>query len=94
MTLSCTANQVENLFSSPTITWIAPDGREISAVESNDRRIDPQTGYLIFSDITISNRGIYSCLAVVDIPEAQINSYIDVNTVEVNTSCKPHRRSD
>ena len=94
MSLSCIPNQLENLFSSPIIIWISPDGREITTVENNDRRMDPQTGYLIFSDITINNRGIYTCHAVVDIPEAQINGYIDADTVKVNNSCKPHRRQD
>ena len=37
MTLSCTANQVENLFSFPTIVWIAPDGTDVSIMEFNDR---------------------------------------------------------
>ena len=92
MSLSCIPNQLENLFSSPIIIWIAPDGREISAVEINDRRIDPQTGYLIFSDITTRNSGTYTCHAVVDIPKAQIYNYVDADTVEVNTACKPHRR--
>ena len=88
MTLNCTANQVPNLFSPPTITWIAPDGREISAVESSDQRIDPQTGHLIFNDITTNNRGTYTCRAVVNIPAAQIDNYYDEATVQVNTNCE------
>ena len=88
MTLNCTANQVENLFSPPTIIWIAPDGREVSTIESNHRRMDPQTGYLIFSDITTNNRGPYTCLAVVNIPEAHIDNYYDKDMVQVNTNCE------
>ena len=50
MTLNCTANQVLNLISPPTITWIAPDGGEIPTVVSDNRRMDPQTRELVFSD--------------------------------------------
>ena len=88
MTLNCTANQVENLFSPPTIVWIAPDGSEVPTVESNNRRMIPQTGQLIFSDVTPNNRGQYTCRAVVNIPQAQIDSYIDASTVQVNTNRK------
>ena len=90
--LNCSANQVENLFTPPTIRWISPDGSEIATVESNDRRIDPQTGYLIFNDITSSNRGTYTCRAVVNIPEAQINDYFDADTVQVNNNRKSHKK--
>ena len=88
MTLNCTANQVENLFSPPTITWIAPDDTEVPTVESSNPRMIPQTGQLIFSDITSNNRGQYTCRAVVNIPQAQIDSYTDANTVQVNTNCE------
>lgn len=88
MTLNCSANQVDNLFTSPTIIWIAPDGSEIRVVENNDRWIDPQTGQLIFSDITPNNRGRYTCRAIVDIPEAQVYNYHHEATVEVNTNCE------
>ena len=88
MTLNCSVNQVDNLFTSPTITWIAPDGSEIPTVESNNRRMNPQTGQLIFSDITPNNRGQYTCRAVVNIPEAQIDNYYDDSTVQVSTNCE------
>ena len=88
MTLNCTANQLSNLFSPPTIIWIAPDGTEVPTLESNNQRMDPQTGQLIFSDITLNNRGRYTCRAVVNIPEAQINNYFDAATVQVNTNCE------
>ena len=88
MTLNCTANQVPNLFSPPTITWIAPDGREVPTIVSDNQRMDPQTRELIFSDVTPSNRGQYTCRAVVNIPEAHIDGYFDANTVQVNTNCE------
>ena len=86
MTLSCTADQVENLFSPPTIIWIAPDGSEVPTVESNNRQSDPETGQLTFSDITPSNIGLYTCRAVVNIPEAQIDNYYGEATVQVNAN--------
>ena len=90
MTLNCTANQVENLFTLPNISWIDPDGTEVPTVETNNRRMDPQTGMLIFSDITNKNRGTYSCRAVINIPEAQIFNHFDQSTVEVNTDGELH----
>ena len=50
--------------------------------------MDPQSKELIFSDVTTSNRGIYTCHTVVDIPEAQIDNYFDEAIVAVNTACK------
>ena len=89
MTLNCSANQLPNLFSPPTIVWIAPSGSEVSTLESNiNPQMNPQTGQLIFSDITTSNRGQYTCRVVINIPEAQIDNYFDAATVIVNTSCK------
>ena len=88
MTLNCTANQLPNLFSPPTIVWIAPGGSVVPTMESNNPRMNPQTGQLIFSDITTNNRGQYTCRVVINIPEAQINNYFDAATVTANTSCK------
>ena len=88
MTLNCTANQVENLFAPPTITWIDPNGREVPTGGSSNPRMDPETRQLIFSDITPDNQGTYTCQAVVNIPEAQIENYIDMDTTQVNTNCK------
>ena len=87
MTLNCTADQVQNLFSPPTIVWIDPDGNEVLSMESNNRRMNPQIGQLIFSDITPNNRGQYTCRSVVNIPEAQIDNYLfGTDTVQVNTN--------
>ena len=85
MTLRCTANQVENLFTPPTITWIAPNGREVPTGGSSNPRMNPQTRQLIFSDITTTNSGVYMCLAVVNIPEAQIVKYFDEAQMSINT---------
>ena len=88
MTLNCTANQVANLFAPPTITWIGPNGREVPTGGSNNPRMDPETRQLIFSDITLGNQGGYMCQAIVNIPEAQIENHIDMDTTLANTSCK------
>ena len=88
MTLNCTANQLLNLFSPPTIIWIAPDGTEVPTVESDNRQTNPQAGQLIFSDITPNNGGQYTCRAVVNIPEAQIYNYYDEAIVQINTNCE------
>ena len=89
MTLNCTANQLPNLFSPPTIVWFGPgDTAEVPTVESNNRQMNPHTGQLIFSDITPKNRGQYVCRAVINITEAQIDNYFDADTVQVSTNCK------
>ena len=86
MTLGCTSNPVENLFTPPIITWINPDSNEVPIGGSSNPRIDPQTRRLIFSDITTTNRGVYMCRVVVNIPEAQIVNYFDETTTYVNTN--------
>ena len=89
MTLNCTADLIENLFSLPTIVWIAPGGSEVPSVESNNPRMKSPTGQLIFRDITISNSGQYTCRSVVNIPEAQIDNYLfGTDTVQANTNCE------
>ena len=89
MTLNCTATQVENLFSPPTIVWVAPGGSEVPTVESSNPRMNPQTRELIFSDVTSNNRGQYTCRSVVNIPQAQIDDYtFGTSTVQANTDCK------
>ena len=89
MTLNCTAHPVErNLFSPPTIVWFAPDGTEVPTAESNNPQMIPQTGQLIFSDITRNNGGQYTCHAVFNISQVQIVHYTDANTVQINTNCE------
>ena len=88
MTLNCTANQVDNLFTPPTITWRGPDGTPVPTEGGSDPRVDPETRQLIFSDINSGNEGTYTCQAVVNIPQALITNYIDTDTTEVNTKCK------
>ena len=85
MTLNCTANQVAGLFSPPTITWRDPSDVTVSSDSSSNPKIDSVTGQLIFSEITSGNSGTYTCQAVVDIPLALIDGYIDMDTTEVNT---------
>ena len=68
---------------------LSPSTSVVPTMESNNRRMNPQTGQLIFSDITPNNRGQYACRSVVNIPEAQINNYsFGTDTVEVNTNCE------
>ena len=50
--------------------------------------ISPQTGQLIFRDITSTNSGQYVCRAVVGIPEANILDHFDDATTSVNTNGK------
>ena len=89
MTLNCTATQVENLFSPPTIVWVAPGGSEVPTVVFSNPRMNPQTRELIFSDITLNNRGQYTCRSIVNIPQAQIDDYtFGTDTVQVNTDCE------
>ena len=89
MTLNCTATQVKNLFSPPTIVWVAPGGSKVPTVVFSNPRMNPQTRELIFSDITTTNRGLYTCRSVVNIPEAQIDDYtFGIDTVQVNTDCE------
>ena len=87
MTLTCTANPVENLFASPTITWIDPSGDEVSS-EGNDPRTDPLSRWLIFNDINTNNRGTYTCRITVSIPDALIVSHTDEMAISVNTNCE------
>ena len=87
-TLNCTANQVDNLFTPPTITWRDPNGLIVSIERGSNPRMDHDTRQLVFSDITARNQGIYTCLAVVNIPQAQITNYIDIK--EVNTNGKKY----
>ena len=88
MALSCTANQVENLFSPPTISWVAPNGRDVPTDEASNPRVDSQTKQLIFSGITTFNIGSYSCRALVNIPEAQIINYVNEATIAATTTGK------
>ena len=88
MSLSCTANQVENLFTPPIITWIDPRGNQVSLGGDDNPRVETETRNLIFSDVTINNRGVYTCRAVINIPEALINNYFDDSTTSINTICE------
>ena len=89
MILNCSANQVEELFTPPTITWISPDGSEVPTLgEGSTPVVNPQTKELIFGDSIASNTGTYTCRATVNILEAQIVNYFDEATAEVNSACK------
>ena len=88
MTLNCTANQVAGLFSPPTITWRDPNNVTVTSDSNSNPRMDPVRGQLIFSGITSENSGTYTCQAVVDIPQALIDRYTDLETTEVNTNCE------
>ena len=82
------ANPVENLFSPPTITWLGPDGNEVPVGGDSNPMISPQTGQLIFSDITSTNSGQYVCRAAVNISVAKILNHFDDTTTNVNTNSK------
>lgn len=85
-TLNCTANQVENLFSPPTVHWRDPNNIEVATSADSNPRMDLQTGQLIFSEITPANSGTYKCLAVINIPEALIVNHTDESTITVNAN--------
>ena len=84
--LNCTANPIVNLFIPPTVTWINPDGREVSTRGDSNPMINLQTGQLTFSDITTTNKGLYMCRAVINISEAQIWNHFDDVAAIVNTN--------
>jgi hypothetical protein len=92
--LNCTANQVENLFRSPSLSWIGPDGRNVPTDEGSNPRVGSQTKLLqlIFSGITTINAGSYSCRATINIPEAQIVNYFNETTIFASNSgrCNHH----
>ena len=88
MSLSCTANLVEGLFTAPTIVWIDPSGNRVPTGENHNPNVDAETRNLVFSDVTLNNRGEYTCRSVVSIPEALISNYSDESTISINTICK------
>ena len=88
MSLSCTANLVEGLVTAPTIVWIDPSGNLVPTGENYNPKVDAETRNLVFSDVTLNNRGVYTCRAVVSIPEALISNYSDESTIPINTTCK------
>ena len=79
---------MENLFIPPNITWIGPDGSEVPVGGDSNLMINPQTGQLIFSDITSTNSGQYVCRAVVSISVANILEHFDEAMTSVNTNGK------
>ena len=86
--LDCMANPVENLFIPPNTMWIGPDGNEVPVGGDNNPMISPQTGQLIFSDVTSTNSGQYVCRSVINISEANISSHFDDVATNVNTNSK------
>ena len=84
--LNCTANTVDNLFIPPIVMWIGPNGSEVSARGSSNPMINPQTGQLIFRDVTTTNKGLYICRTVINISEAHILNHFDDTATNVNTN--------
>lgn len=84
----CSTNSVENLFIPPNVTWIGPDDNEVPVGGDSNPMINPQTGQLIFSDITSTNSGQYVCRAIVTISVANISDHFDEATTSVNTNGK------
>ena len=93
MTLSCTANPVEGLFTPPTTIWIDPSGSQIPIGGNNNPTIDDRTRNLVFSDVTLNNRGVYTCRAIINIPKALISNYSDLSAISINTVCKLFRQA-
>ena len=88
MTLSCTTNPVEGLFTPPVITWIDPEGSEVPTGGNHDPSVESQTSYLVFSEVAANNIGLYKCRTVITIPEALIDNHFDESTISVTTSCE------
>ena len=86
MTITCTATTVDNLFATPTITWLLSDGEPVPA--SGNPMMNSDTGQLIFSDITNENSGVYTCRASVTITEAGIEDHQNETTITVSTDSK------
>ena len=86
--LNCSANQVENLFNPPNIVWIGPDGNEILPGGGGNPMVRPETEELIFSNISSTKSGPYTCRAVVNIPESQISNHFDDAVTSVNIDSK------
>ena len=87
-TLSCFPNAVENLFIQPTTTWLSPDGSEVPRGGNNNPLVDLQTGQLVFSDVTASNSGTYTCRAIINITDAQILNHYDDTVVIIDVEGK------
>lgn len=79
---------MQNLFKLPEVTWADPTGREVPTGGGSNPEISPQTGELVFSDITNASRSQYTCRVVVNIPEAQIFNYFEEATIIVSSNCK------
>lgn len=88
MSLSCTGNVVEGLLAPPAIVWIDPSGNLVPTGENHNPTVDAETRNLIFRDVTLNNRGAYTCLAIVNVPEALISNHSDQSTASINTTCK------
>ena len=89
MIVNCTANTVENLFTSPTVTWFGPSGNELPAEGRNNLVVSNQTKQLVLDNVTPNNRGVYKCRVVVNIPEAFIKNHFDEITITANpTQCE------
>lgn len=86
MILNCTDNQVENLFIPPTRVWINPNGTTVPSDGESNPRMDPHTRQLVFNDINHNDSGSYLCRSIINIPQAQIISYMDEATITINTN--------
>jgi hypothetical protein len=93
MSLSCTGNVVEGLLTPPAIVWIDPSGNLVPTGENHNPTVDAETRNLIFSDVTLNNRGVYTCRAIVNIPEALISNHSDQSTASINTTCKLQQKT-
>lgn len=82
--LKCMANALQNLFAPPTILWIDPDDNEVSVDESSNPIFIPETGELVFGNITTNNTGAYTCRSIINITEAEIFNHEDKATILIN----------
>ena len=59
--LNCTTELMDGFITTPSISWIAPDGTSVSTEGRSNPRLDNQTKQLIFSDISAASPGVYMC---------------------------------
>lgn len=91
MLVSCTNNVVENLFTLPTVSWIGPDGREVTPdarSNINPVIINQWADQLLFNGVSVEDRGVYRCRATVNIPEAFIENRFYETSAVARTECK------
>ena len=89
MVITCTTSLIENLFASPSISWIGPNGHELPDMETNSSMLTNQfEKQLLFNGITPGNKGVYKCRVSISIPKAFVENHVQESSVIANTLCE------